>query len=130
LTLWFAVMAMLVATAPALASDATDTSHRILVMLKMPPNHYQPGSAYAGDYGTASTQIARNHIAARIASRHGFTLVNSWPMPLLGVDCFVMTVPESLTPEAAVEQVSHDADVAWSEPLQLYHARRAPCPTR
>ena len=120
---------MLVATTPALASDATDTSHQILVMLKMPPNHYQPGSAYAGDYGAVSTQVARKRIAAKIANRHGFTLVNSWPMPLLGVDCFVMAVPESLTPEEAVEQVSHDAEVAWSEPLRLYHARGSPCPT-
>ena len=122
LAMWLAALAFLSAPAVA-AADNSDTSHQILVMLKMPPDHYRPGSAYSGSYGAASTQGARNRIAARIARRHGFTLVNNWPMPMLGIDCFVMSLPNGLTPEAAAEQISHDADVAWSQPLQLYHAQ-------
>jgi len=125
LALWLAAFALL---SPAVAATAgsSDTSRQILVMLKMPPDHYRPGSAYSGSYGATSTQGARNRIAARIARRHGFTLVNNWPMPMLGVDCFVMSLPDGLTPEAAAEQISHDADVAWSQPLQLYHAQASP----
>jgi subtilisin family serine protease len=125
LAMWLAAMALLSPAAPAQAADSTDTSRRILVMLKMPPNHYRPGAAYSGSYGAASTQAARNRIAAGIAKRHNFTLIDNWPMPLLGVDCFVMALPDGLTAEAAVEQVSHDGDVAWSQPLQLYHAQAA-----
>jgi subtilisin family serine protease len=44
-------------------------------------------------------------------------------MPLLGVDCFVMTLPAGITPDQAVAEVAHDADVAWSQPLQLYHTQ-------
>ncbi len=120
LALWIAAFALLT---PAIAADGPDTSRQILVMLKMPPDHYRPGSAYSGSYGAASTQGARNRIAARIARRHGFTLVNNWPMPMLGIDCFVMSLPDGLAPEAAAEQISHDTDVAWSQPLQLYHAQ-------
>ena len=125
LALWLAAMALVSPAAPAQAADSADAARRILVMLKMPPNHYRPGSAYSGSYGAASTQGARNRVAARIARRHGFTLVDNWPMPVLGVDCFVMALPEGLSAEAAVEQVSHDSDVAWSQPLQLYHAQAA-----
>jgi len=120
LALWIAALAL---PTPAVAADGPDTSRQILVMLKMPPDHYRPGSAYSGSYGAASTQGARNRIAARIARRHGFTLVNNWPMPMLGIDCFVMSLPDGLRPEAAAELISHDADVAWSQPLQLYHAQ-------
>lgn len=123
LVVWLAALAVLAPVAPTLAADGPDTSRQILVMLKMPPDHYRPGSAYSGSYGAASTQGARNRMAARIARRHGFTVVNNWPMPMLGIDCFVMSLPSGLTPEAAAEQISHDADVAWSQPLQLYHAQ-------
>jgi len=125
IVLCLAVLALLAPLAPSQAVEGPDTGRQILVMLKMPPDHYRPGSAYSGSYGAASTQGARNRIAARIARRHGFTLVNNWPMPMLGIDCFVMTLPDGLTPEAAAEQISHDADVAWSQPLQLYHAQAA-----
>ena len=120
LALW---LAMLGSAAPALAADDADTGRQILVMLKMPPDHYRPGAAYSGSYGAASTQGARNRVAARIAKRHGLALVSNWPMPMLGVDCFVMRLPDGLSPEAAVEQVSHDAGVSWSQPLQLYRAQ-------
>lgn len=125
LALCLAAIALQWLALPAVAADSADTSRQILVMLKMPPNHYRPGSAYSGSYGSAATQGARNRIAAKIARRHGFALVDNWPMPLLGVDCFVMTLPDGLAPQAAVEQVSRDADVAWSQPLQLYHAQAA-----
>ena len=123
LGVWLATLALFAPIVPAVAADAPDTSRQILVMLKMPPDHYRPGAAYSGSYGAASTQSARNRIAAKIAKRHGFTLVDNWPMPMLGVDCFVMRLPEGLSPEAAAAQVSHDADVSWSQPLQLYHAQ-------
>jgi hypothetical protein len=123
--LWLMVTALLSLAAPPCAAATADPSRRILVMLKMPPEHYRPGSTYAGGYGASAMQDARHRIAAAIARRHGFTLENSWPMPLLGVDCYVMTLPDGITPDAAAEQVSHEADVAWSEPLQLYEAKGA-----
>jgi len=122
---WLAVLAALAPFGAAQAADTPNASRQILVMLKMPPDHYRPGSVYSGSYGAASTQGARNRIAARIARRHGFTMVNNWPMPMLGIDCFVMSLPDGVSPEAAAEQVSHDAGVAWSQPQQLYHAKAA-----
>jgi hypothetical protein len=121
--LWLAITAMLWLAAPATAQDATAESRQILVMLRMPPDHYRPGSAYSGSYGSATTQAARRRMAGRIAQRHGFTLADNWPMPLLGIDCFVMTLPTGVSPDAAVEMVSHDNGIAWSQPMQLYRAQ-------
>jgi hypothetical protein len=123
--LWLAAMAPVAEAMPTQALGATDQGRQILVMLRMPPEHYRPGSAYSGSYGSAVAQGARQRMAERIAKRHGLTLVQNWPMPLLGVDCFVMILPADVSPEAAIAQLSRDKGVAWSQPLQLYHAQAA-----
>lgn len=123
--LWLMAMALLWLAPPARAQEAADRSRQILVMLRMPPDHYRPGSAYAGSYGSAATQSVRRRIAQRIAKHHGFTLEDNWPMPLLGVDCFVMTLPGGVAPDQAAAELSHDANIAWAQPLQLYHAQAA-----
>lgn len=120
---WLGAIALLCCAAPCMAQQASDPAHQILVMVRMAPDHYRPGAAYAGAYGSAASQSVRHRIAARIAKRHGLSLAENWPMPLLGVDCFVMNLPAGVTPDQAVSDVSHDADVAWSQPLQLYHAQ-------
>lgn len=130
LALWLAAATSLAPAAAGVTADPPDSGREILVMLKMPAEHYRPGKAYAGNYGAGVGQRARTRIAARIANRHGLTLVNSWPMPILGVDCFVMRLPDGLSAEATVAQVSHEADVAWSQALQLYHTQGAISVTR
>ena len=123
--LWLLAMALLPLRAAAQVPETQDQSRQILVMLRMPPDHYRPGSAYSGSYGSATTQAVRHRTAAKIAKRHGFTLDDNWPMPLLGIDCFVMTLPAGTSPQAAAELVSGDPGVAWSQPLQLYRAQAA-----
>jgi subtilisin family serine protease len=95
-------------------------ARQILVMLKAPPPHFRLGAGYGGQYGDAASLAARRRTAESIARKNGFTVVDGWPMPLLGVDCYVMRISEGLSVEAAVERVSHDPRVAWSEPMQLY----------
>jgi hypothetical protein len=128
----FAVAATAVAPpANATASQASPQvlpSRQILVMLKVPPQHFRPGSAYAGGYGDTASQAMRRRMAQSIARRNGFTLVDGWPMPLLGVDCYVMRVADGQSIEDAVERVSRDPNVAWSEPMQLYQAMGASSP--
>jgi len=103
-----------------------DADRQILVMLKMAPPHYRPGAAYGGSYGDGAAMAARRRIAAGIARRNGLTLVDGWPMPLIGVDCYVMRVPDGMAVDAAIAQVSKDSAVSWSQPLQTYQARGSP----
>ncbi len=109
--------------ASAVKSDAPATDRQILVMVRHPPDHYRANGAYGGGYGDELARSAREHIARRIAKRYGLTLVEDWPMPIIGVDCFVMSVRDARSRSGATEQLARDAEVEWAEPMQLYSAR-------
>ncbi|WP_066588725.1 S8 family peptidase [Sphingomonas pruni] len=121
-------LATLAVGTPAYAQErsAADAHRQILVMLKMAPPHYRPGAAYSGSYGDGAAMAARRRLAAGIARRNRLKLVDGWPMPLIGVDCYVMRVPDGMAMDAAIAQVSKDSAVAWSQPLQTYQARGSP----
>jgi subtilisin family serine protease len=97
-------------------------------MVRAAPEHFRPNSSYGGAYGDQLSESARQNLARRIAHHYGLTLVENWPMPMIGVDCFVMTVPAGRSTTAMAEQVSHDADVSWAQPMQLYGAQSAAPP--
>ena len=129
-TAWRAVLALVAAAALAAAggarpqpSEPLAQSHRILVMLHMAPPHYRPGQSYGGSYGDAASAAARRRAARAIARRHRLAVVDGWPMPLLGVDCYVMDVPADTALDDAVAQVTRDPMVAWSEPLETYRTQ-------
>jgi subtilisin family serine protease len=106
---------------PAVAAAPTaSTDREILVMVRIAPQHLRPGNGYAGSYGDELGRSAREHIARGVARKYNLTLVEDWPMPMIGVDCFVMLVPDTRTTSAAAEQVSHDPEVSWAEPVAQY----------
>jgi subtilisin family serine protease len=97
--------------------------HEILVMVRHPPDHYRPSGAYDGGYGDVLMRSARQRLARKIARSHRLTFVDQWPMPMIGMDCFVMAVTDGRSTAAAAQQVSHDSDVAWAQPVAMYQAR-------
>lgn len=126
-------MAALAAVKPAFTQQpmaatapAADAGRQILVMLKMASPHFRPGGSYGGSYGDTTAMAARRRLAAGIARRNRLELLDGWPMPLIGVDCYVMRVPDGMTVDAAITQVSRERGVAWSQPLQVYQARGSP----
>lgn len=121
LLLLFAFATAICAPAAARAADAGN--REILVMLDLPPPHFRPGSSYSGSYGDVQSSAARKRLASQIARADGLELVDSWPMPLLGVDCYVMRVPANLSVEDAIAKVSRSRFVKWSQPLQVYRAK-------
>jgi hypothetical protein len=112
--------------APESASAAA-ARQQVLVLVRLPPEHYRPGAAYGAGYSNDIGRAAERRLAGRIAKAHGLVLVDDWPMPLLGVDCFVMAAPAPQTAEQAAAILARDPDVAWSQPMHLYRAegRRA-----
>jgi Subtilase family len=118
-----ALALMLATPARSERPDMAAPRQQILVLLRLTPPHYRPNSDYGGGYGDEMARGARRHIARRIAREHGLTLVSDWPMPLLGLDCYVMTVPGGQSTEAAAQQVSRDPGVAWSEPMHVFQAQ-------
>jgi subtilisin family serine protease len=111
-------------TAYANGDPSAPAAREILVMVRIPPSHYHPSGDYGG-YGDQVSQGARVRMARRIARQYGLKLEDNWPMPMIGVDCFVMIVPDARSTSGAAEQVAHDADVAWAQPMELFTARGA-----
>lgn len=107
------------------ASTAT-VSREILVMVRQAPDHYRPTISYGGTYGDQLGESGRRRVARRIARQYGLTLSDNWPMPMIGVDCFVMIVPQGRSPTAAAGLVSHDPDVAWAQSMEVYSAKGTP----
>jgi subtilisin family serine protease len=127
-----AAFAALALASPAAAgsSSSSPTSpsppdRQILVMVQHPPDHFRPNSAYSGSYGDDLSRSARERLARGIARQYGLTFVEGWPMPMIGVDCFIMTVPDGRSTADAATQVSHDSKVSWAEPVQMYRTQGA-----
>jgi subtilisin family serine protease len=122
-----ALLAAPLALAQAAASQGNSAAalptRQILVMLKVPPQHFRPGAAYGGRYGDPASLATRRRTAESVAQKNGLTVVDGWPMPLLGVDCYVMRLPDGVSINEAVQRASRDPRVAWSEPMQLYQAQ-------
>lgn len=123
-----ALLAGLLLVAPVSAalgqgSPTIPPERQILVMVNHPPDHFRPNGGYGGSYGNDLERSARERLARGIAREHGLTFVDGWPMPMIGVDCFIMAVPEGRSTKAAADELSHDAKVSWAEPVQLYRAQ-------
>jgi subtilisin family serine protease len=97
-----------------------------MVMVPHAPDHFRPDASYAGSYGGDLARSARERLARSIAGRYGLELVDDWPMPMAGVDCFIMAIPSGRSTEETIATVSKDSRVAWSQPVQLYGARGQP----
>ncbi|HSN34345.1 MAG TPA: S8 family serine peptidase [Ideonella sp.] len=114
---------------PALAQGESDVegaaARQLLVLLALPPAHFRPDAGYAGGYGDGLGAAARRRAAARIAREHGLALGIDWPMPSLGLHCYVMTLAAGDSPAAALRALESDPDVAWAQPMHVYRAQAA-----
>jgi hypothetical protein len=104
--------------AAAVPASADDPRHEVLVMLRLPPDHLRPSATYGG--GWSDGAAARHRIVDRLASRNRLVLVDDWPMPLVGIDCFVLRTPDDVSPDEVAERLSRAPEVAWSQPMNLY----------
>jgi len=103
-------------------SKDSAADHQVLVMLHLPPAHFRPDASYAGQYGNDSGHAARRRIAEELAKAHGLVLVNDWPMPALGVDCYVMEDPAHGSAAHLVDVLSQDKRIEWVQPMSTFHA--------
>ena len=99
-----------------------DSAYQILVMLHLPRPHFRPDANYAGGYEDDTSRNARRRIAAQLAQAHGLKLGADWPMPVLGVHCFVMEKPANVSSDRIAEILSQDPRVEWAQPMRLFHA--------
>ena len=106
------------------AAQAEEAQRQVLVMLELPKAHYRPDGSYAGNYGAGVGRQSRQQVASDLARRHGLEMRSEWPMPMAGVDCFVMrlTQGDARNPADAAREVAKDRRVAWAQAVGLYQA--------
>ncbi|WP_296000436.1 S8 family serine peptidase [Rugamonas sp.] len=107
------------AEAPA-ATAHTAPERKVLVMLRLPAPHFRPDASYGGRYIDDGGRNARHRIAADLAQRHGLKLLSDWPMPTLGVDCYVMEYADGDSADAIAATLSRDPRVEWAQPVALF----------
>ena len=126
-----AVLCALACALPPAQADAperTPDTHapasaprQVLVMLRMPSPHFRPDGAYGGGYTDDGTRAARRRVARDLAAAYGLRVVDDWPMPAIGIDCFMMEADGSVPVERLVDTLTHDSRVAWAQSVQDYH---------
>lgn len=120
---WFAlVLAVCLFACTGARAEDDPAQRQVLVMLRLPPQHFRPDGSYAGGYLDDSARAARRRVAEDLAAAHGLRLRESWPMPLIGVDCFLMEKVGDVPLARVLEELAHDPRVAWVQPLGEYHA--------
>lgn len=113
----------LAADGPALSPNtAAEGAQRILVMLRLPPPRQRLGAAYAGAYGDSAVQAARSRLARGIARRHQLVLVESWAMPALALDCFVMQAAVGADIAKLIAALVQEPAVELVQPVQSFEA--------
>lgn len=110
----------LAADRPAI-SDSDASTRQVLVMLHLPAPHFRPDMSYSGGYADDATRGSRRRIAQALAHAHSLTLAGEWPMPALGIDCYVMEVPATESPAHIAEILSQDSRVEWAQPMNMFH---------
>jgi hypothetical protein len=108
------------ASMPATEGRSEAAPRQILVMLRIPPQHYHPDAAYAGRYPNDSGRAARHRAAQELAAAHGLKLVDDWPMPVIGIDCYVMQQDGDAPLERVLDALARDPRVAWAQPMHMY----------
>jgi subtilisin family serine protease len=102
------------------AVDSDSLERQVLVMLRLPAPHFRPDVNYTGGYDRGAGRDARRQIAERLANKYGLKIIDGWPMPALGVDCFVMVAPGNASLAQIVEKLSLDPRVESAQSMQLF----------
>lgn len=96
---------------------------KILVMIAQPLNRLRPGSSYSSGYGSAQSKAARARLGRQIADDNGAHFVELWPMPLIGLDCFIIELRDGVTAAEAIVTIEQHPMVEWAEPMELYEGQ-------
>ena len=120
------LLGLVVASARAADSDSAvapaERERQVLVLLSLPPAHFRPDGNYTAGYADAAGSATRRRIAAALARSNGLTLATDWPLPILGLDCYVMDVPASQRADDVAMRLARDPRVTWAQPMNVFHA--------
>jgi hypothetical protein len=103
------------------AATGPETPRQLLVLLNMPAPHFRPDGNYSGGYAEAAGRSARRRAVAALARSYGLQMATDWPMPALGLDCYVMDVPAPLQAVEVASRLTSEPGVAWAQVMNVFH---------
>jgi len=104
---------------PALQSSHPD--RQILVMLReRPVQHYQPGTSRISQYGTRGARARDLQTMQDLARQYEFRVLGDWPMPALGVRCFLGEISSEDVPHEVAWRVAADPRVESAQVVQVF----------
>jgi subtilisin family serine protease len=71
-------------------------------------------------YGTNASRARTLQIAEDLARQHRLNPVSDWPMPALGVRCFLMALPPGQSAAEVAARLAEDPRVESAQPQQLF----------
>lgn len=123
-TLLLALLLACGATAGAATPEppmATAAPPQVLVLVPLPPPHFRPDGNYGDGYADPASRSAGRRTAAALARSYGLRMATDWPLPAIGMDCYVMDVPPSLHPVDVAARLGRESGVAWAQAMNVFH---------
>ena len=105
-----------------------DGARQLLLMLRAPAIHARPDAGYVDDYEHAPGRAARARIARRLADDNGLAVRTDWPMPALGLDCFVLEARDAAGVQSALAALARDPRVESVQAMQTFEVLGATKP--
>jgi subtilisin family serine protease len=105
---------------PDASTDDGSLERQVLVMLRLPAPHFRPDVNYAGSFDWRVGRDGRRQVAEGVASQYGLKVIDGWPMPALGIDCFVMEAPGSGSLAQIVDKLSLDPRVESAQSMHVF----------
>jgi subtilisin family serine protease len=103
-------------------STASVTEHQILIMLKESPvRHFEGGTSYSPMYRSGAVGSPQLRTANQIAREYHLHLISDWPMPAIGVRCFLAEVEVDETAADVATRLAADPRVESAQPVQVFH---------
>jgi len=116
------ISTLLAADIPEEFKSVAAGTNQLLVMLHLPSPHFRPDNNYNANYRDDNGRATRRRIAQELARSHGLKLINDWPIPVLGIDCYVMEQIVGAPIEHVMQELEKDSRVEWLEPMNSYRA--------
>jgi len=123
LALFVAPQALADSPAPAAMQDAQDAAlaRQLLVTFRAVKSHARPAAVYGSVSRRHHDDDPNQALAERIAREHALELLDGWPMPSLGVDCYVMQLGQAQDRAQVVQALAQDARIESVQAMREFH---------